>query len=109
MHIDLETLVVRLVDPSELAGISVVVDSPAGATELTHGHRLADVVAHRHVGALDESGAVAVDQSILRFLAAGEVEDGWEQSFDEAVERAAVSGALDPTGRLLALVVWPRA
>ena len=109
LHLDLDSLVVRLVDPGVLTSFSVVVDAPVGATSASHAHRLADVVTHRHVGVAEETGEVAVDQAIVRFLAAGEVGDGWEVDFDEMLARAGAEGWLDGDGRIRGPVVWPRA
>ena len=108
LHVDLDSLVVRLLDPEVLTEFSVVVDAPPGATPASHGHRLGDVVAHRHVGAVEASGEVAVDQGIIRFLAAGEVGDGWEVAFDEMLAVARAEGWLDVEGRIRGHVVWPR-
>jgi len=107
LHVDLETLVVRLVDPLQLRDLWVVVDGPPGATVHSHGHRLGDVVAHRHVGVLEPDGTVAVDRGILEFLSAGEVDDGWDEELDAALDRAAQDGRLDGSGRLQASVRWP--
>ena len=108
VHVDLDSLVVRLTEPEDVTSLCVVVDGPEGATPSSHLHRLGDVVAHRHVGHLEETGEVAVDQSIIRFLAAGEVGDAWEGEFSAMIAGAEAKGSLDPEGRIRGYVIWPQ-
>ncbi|MEI8051667.1 MAG: hypothetical protein WCI12_09555 [Actinomycetes bacterium] len=107
LRLDLEEIVVRLADPSETSCISVRVVEPAGATPMSHSHRLGDVVAARHIGALEAGGEVVIDPAILRFLAAGEVDESWEADLEAMIDRAATKGWIDDHGRIRAHVEWP--
>jgi hypothetical protein len=107
LHLDLDAIVIRLVDPAETAHVTVVIDAPTTANPMTHDHRLGDVVAARHVGHLEETGDVAIDPAVIRFLAAGEVGASWERDLAAMMERAAEHGRLSPSGWIVAIVVWP--
>ena len=107
LHLDLESIVVRLVEPSDLTTFDVVIDAPADATPATQGHRLGDVVAARHLGTVGEDGAVWVDPAILQFLSAGAVDEGWDEALAVMIRQATTRGWVDESGWIRAHVVWP--
>jgi len=107
LHLDLDAIVIRLVDATDTSHLEVVIDAPSTATPMTHDHRLGDVVAARHVGHLEESGDVAVDPAVLRFLAAGEVEASWDGDLESMLDHARDEGSLSASGWIVANVVWP--
>ena len=105
--VDLEGIVVTLKESENLDHFSVSISEPVTATQRSHAHRFADVVAARHLGVVDEHGDLALNPEILRFLAAGEVEDAWEEHFDVMLKEAGKAGRIDPKGRLRTHVKWP--
>jgi hypothetical protein len=107
LHLDLDDIVVRLLNAEDMSRFQVNVDKPLGANPVSHGHRLGDVVAARHVGVLEDSGLVAVDPAILRFLAAGEVGETWESDLAAMIAGATEHGWVDDEGRVRGHGVWP--
>jgi len=105
--VDLEGIVITLKESHNLDHFSVSISEPITATPSSHAHRFADVVAARHLGVVEEHGDLAVNTEILRFLAAGEVEDAWGEKLDVMLQEAGKAGRIDPEGRLRTHVVWP--
>jgi hypothetical protein len=105
--VDLDSVFIKLVDPQDLDRFQLTIEAPVGAMPATHLHRLGDVVAAQHVGVLRPDGDVSVDPALIRFLGAGQVDDGWEQGFTAMLSNAGSEGWLDEEGRIQAHVVWP--
>ena len=108
--IELERVEVALADPDDCGRLALRILGPPGAAPATHLHRLGDVLGGLGLGRLREDGDALVALEALRFWAAGQVDDGWEDRFDAMCEYAASRGWVDPLdGALQAHVVWPGA
>lgn len=105
---DLEKVTAVFVDVDDLQHLTLRVAVPAEASpdSETTVHRLADVLVAASVAELDpDSATVAwVRPDAVRFHAAGQVEEDWDERFE-----AACASAEARTGRaaLQAVVVWP--
>jgi hypothetical protein len=108
--IELESASVTLDEPDDTKRFSVRIDGPPGATPESHLHRLGDVLVGLGLGRLTDGGDALVVRDPLRFWAAGQVADDWDQRFEAMCEYAASKGWVDPAdGALQAHVEWPPA
>ncbi len=107
LKIDLDNVLIKLVNPADFSVFRIVIGTPASARPDTQSHRLGDVVAAQHVGVLRSDGDVAVEPDVIRFMAAGQGGDGWEQGFRAMISVAEHQGWIDDRGRIQAHVVWP--
>jgi hypothetical protein len=127
--VELESVSVTLDEPDDTGRFSLRIEGPPGATPATHLHRLGDVLEGLGLGRLDAKAHeqahaaethtdapahgevdVFIARDPLRFWAAGQVADDWDQRFDAMCEYAASKGWVDPTdGALQAHVEWPPA
>ncbi len=101
--IDLDAITLRLVHVDDLSSLEVVVVNPPDATKEHSSHRLGDVISARRIGTLNPDGTVAVSAEVLRFLAAGEVDETWEEGLVTLLE-----GLRSPEGDRGAAVRWPQ-
>lgn len=107
---DLERVTVVLSAPEDVDRLTVRVASTRGTAPATPAdvHRLADVLEAAHVGRLDGPDDAFVAPEAVRFHAAGQVDDGWDDRFLRLCERAGGAGGVDPPdGFVRAKVVWP--
>lgn len=117
--VELESVSVTLHEPDDTGRFSLRVIGPPGAGPATHLHRLSDVLEGLGLGRLAPAAAADTDghgqdafitRDPLRFWAAGQVGEDWDERFDAMCEYAATKGWVDPTdGALRAHVVWPPA
>lgn len=110
--VDLERVTVVLGEPEDTRRFAVRVGAPKGASPAAEAdvHRLGDVLVAANVGRLDATGDAFIRPDAVRFHAAGQVGDDWEQRFAAMCAFAAERGWLDPAdGAIQAHVEWPDA
>lgn len=109
--VDLTAVTVVLADAEDLHRLAVRVREPRTASPdvIEDVHRLTDVLVAAHAGRAGPDGDVLVDPAALRFHAAGQVGEGWDERFAAMLDFAATRGWLDDEGFLHAHVVWPDA
>ena len=103
LHIDLDAITLRLVDLNDLSTLEVVIVNPPDATPHHSSHRLGDIVSARRIGALNPDGTVTVSLEVLRFLAAGEVDEKWEEDL-----QVLLGGPRSSEGDSGITVRWPQ-
>ncbi len=106
--VDLDKVTAVLVDVDDLSAYRVRVAAPPDASPLAteRVHRLDDVLRATNVARLEDEGEAWLRPDAVRFHAAGQVPDDWDERFD-AVCRAAATA--DGAVALRAVVVWPAA
>lgn len=106
--VDLQAVRLALADPEDLGRFSVRVGVPASASAAVPDdvHRLHDVLVSAHAGRLDDDGHALIEPESLRFYAAGQVDEGWEEAFAAMVAGAAAHGWVKD-GLIRAHVTWP--
>lgn len=107
--LELDDVTVHLGAPDDTGRLSVVVSGPPGATAASHGHRLGDVLVGLRLGRPGPDGDALLNPEALRFLAAGQVGEDWEERFGAMAAYAASQGWVGDDGALQAHVVWPPA
>jgi hypothetical protein len=105
--LDLEVAGVRLDRPDDVESLSVVIEAPSDATHARDAHRLGDVIERLDAGVLRHDGTVSVNIEMVRFLAAGQVDEGWDDRLVALMASARGRGELDDKGRLVIPVIWP--
>ncbi len=107
--VDLERVTVVLANPADVTDLQVRVGAPdrASASAEADVHRLHDVLAAAYVGRLDAPRQAVVRADAIRFHAAGQVDDRWEERFSGlcGARAAVVEGAEGLS--LRAPVRWP--
>jgi len=105
--VELESASMTLADPDDTKRLSVRVAGPPGAAPATHAERLGRVLSGLHFGRLGEDGDARLDRGALRFRAAGQVGDDWDDRFEGMCRYAESKGWVDPgDGALQAHVEW---
>lgn len=107
--VDLERVTVVLANAADVNDLRVRVGAPVGASASAEAdvHRLHDVLVAAYVGRLDAPREAVVRADAIRFHAAGQVDDGWEERFTGLCgARAAVLEGAEGLS-LRALVQWP--
>lgn len=107
--LDLEVAGVRIDEPNDVEALSVVIDAPSDANPARDAHRLGDVIERLDAGVLRGDGTLAVNFEMVRFLAAGQVDEGWDDRLVALMASARGRGELDDEGRLRVPVIWPSA
>lgn len=108
--VDLERVTVTLADPGDTRHFAVRVGAPATASPGVEAdlHRLGDVLVAAGVGRLGETGDAFVRPDAVRFHAAGQVDEGWDEQFEAMCRFAADRGWVDEVdGGIRAHVEWP--
>lgn len=107
--VDLETVTVVLAGPTDTTRFCVRVGGPSTASPEVAAdvHRLGDVLVAAGVGRLGPTGDAFVRPDAVRFHAAGQVDDGWDERFDAMCRDAEEKGWVDPDGGIQAHVEWP--
>jgi len=107
--VDLQGLTVTLAGAEDTERFAVRVAGPPGASG-RHGpdvHRLVDVLAAAGAGRLNPGGDAFIRPDAVRFHAAGQVGEGWEERFTAMVDFAASKGWTAEDGWIQAHVEWP--
>jgi hypothetical protein len=99
--------IVVLREPEDTGSFALRVAGPADAAPVSHGEHLARVLEATGVGRLGPDGDAYVASDALRFMAAGQVDDGWDEQFESMLAYAGTRGWLDDDGAVQAHVVWP--
>jgi len=107
IELDLDVAGVRIDQPDDLESLSIVVGAPDDANPARDAHRLGDVIERLDAGSLRGDGMVAINFEMVRFLAAGQVDDGWDSEVEALMALAHGRGDLDGEGRLVVPVIWP--
>lgn len=107
--VDLEKVTVVLAAPSDTERFCVRVAAPptASAEVAADVHRLGDVLVAAGVGRLGPTGDAYVRPDAVRFHAAGQVDDGWDEQFESMCRDADEKGWVDADGGIQAHVQWP--
>ncbi|MHB1584593.1 MAG: hypothetical protein ACYCU7_11185 [Acidimicrobiales bacterium] len=107
--VDLEKVTVVLAGPADTERFSVRVAAPPTASPEVAAdvHRLGDVLVAAGVGRLGPSGDAYVRPDAVRFHAAGQVDDGWDDQFESMCRYAEEKGWVDADGAVQAHVEWP--
>lgn len=107
--VDLERVTVVLANAADVTDLRVEVGAPVGASASAEAdvHRLHDVLVAAYVGRLDAPREAVVRADAIRFHAAGQVDDRWEERFAGlcGVRTTVVEGAEGLS--LRAPVQWP--
>lgn len=104
--VDLDKVTAVLVDVDDLSVYRVRVAAPLDASPhaTEQVHRLDDVLRATNVARLVDEEAAWLRPDAIRFHAAGQVPEDWEQRFDAACRAATTAGG---EVALRAEVVWP--
>lgn len=107
--VDLERLTVTLAGAEETGRFAVRVAGPpdASGTSAADVHRLGDVLAAAGAGRLGPDGDAFIRPDAVRFHAAGQVGEGWEERFAAMADHTAAKGWTADDGWIQAHVVWP--
>jgi hypothetical protein len=105
--VNLDDGIVVLRAPEDTGSFALRVAGPPDAAPGTHAEHLARVLEATGVGRLGSDGDAFVVADAVRFLAAGEVDDGWNERFETMLSYAGTKGWLDDDGAIQAHVVWP--
>ncbi|HMD46363.1 MAG TPA: hypothetical protein VKG43_09395 [Acidimicrobiales bacterium] len=105
--VDLTNGIVTLVAPDDTDHFAVRVSAPAGATGSSSAGGLARILAATGVGRLDAGGDAFVDPEAVRFRAAGQVDDRWDDRFAAMCRFATTKGWTADDGAIRAHVEWP--
>lgn len=91
---DLERLTVALTGPDDVERLTLRVRAPGAASAGSEAdvHRLDDVLMAAYVGRLADARTAQVRPDALRFHAAGQTGERWEERFARLCRRLAVAG-----------------
>ena len=104
---NLEDGIVVLREPEDTGAFALLVAGPADASASSQAEHLARVLQATGVGRLASDGHAFVVPDAVRFMAAGQVDNGWDERFETMLSYAATKGWLDDDGAIQAHVVWP--
>jgi len=104
--VDLEKVTAVLVDVDDLSAYRVRVAAPSDASPIATEsvHRLDDVLRATNVARLEDEEVGWLRPDAIRFHAAGQVPEDWEERFDSACRAATTAGG---DVALRAEIVWP--
>jgi len=105
--VDLTTGIVVLADAEETDRFALAVSAPPSAGAGSSAGDLARVLEATGVGRLDASGDAFIEPEAVRFRAAGQVADGWDERFTAMLDAARSRGWLGDDGAIQAHVEWP--
>jgi len=106
--VNLEDGIVVLREPKDTRSFALRIAGPADASSESHTEHLARVLEATGVGRLGPDGDAFVVADAVRFMAAGQVDEGWDEQFESMVSYAGTKGWLDDRGAIQAHVAWPR-
>jgi hypothetical protein len=106
---DLQSLTVTLAGAEDTGKFAVRVAGPPDASGQRDAdvHRLGDVLAAAGVGRLGPGDHAFIRPDAVRFNAAGQVGEGWEERFAAMVDDADSRGWTADDGWIRAHVEWP--